>query len=80
MTLRLTNAAMPPADLPPTGCDHSFSAEPLRVILLGSLEDIQDTIKSLHSRGFADPNDWSRPLPTEYPQRLMVILTRRISR
>ena len=36
---------------------------PLRVILLGARPDIIVTVKNLHRRGFAEANEWSRPIP-----------------
>ncbi len=37
--------------------------ERVRHMLYGSLEGIDRTIKILHSFGYADPNDWSDPIP-----------------
>jgi hypothetical protein len=33
------------------------------VILLGARPDIIVTVKNLHRRGFAEANEWSRPIP-----------------
>jgi hypothetical protein len=55
-----------------TGASHmppSQSAKPqphperVRHLLYGSLAGIDRTIKILHSYGYADPNDWSDPIP-----------------
>jgi hypothetical protein len=35
---------------------------PLRVLLLGTREDVTETIKNLHQRGFASAGDWSKPV------------------
>ena len=35
---------------------------PLRVLLLGTREDVTETIKNLHQRGFAPAGDWSKPV------------------
>ena len=35
---------------------------PLRVLLLGTREDVTETIKNLHQRGFAAAGDWSKPV------------------
>ncbi|MFQ4135298.1 hypothetical protein PGN35_003170 [Nodosilinea sp. PGN35] len=37
--------------------------EKLRHLLYGSLAGIERTIKILHAYGYADPNDWSDPIP-----------------
>jgi hypothetical protein len=36
---------------------------PLRVVLLGSRQDVIETIKNLHRRGFAEAGEWSAPIP-----------------
>jgi hypothetical protein len=35
----------------------------LRVVLLGSRQDVVETIKNLHRRGFAPAGEWSAPIP-----------------
>jgi hypothetical protein len=35
----------------------------VRHLLYGSLAALDRTIKILHAIGYADPNDWSDPLP-----------------
>ncbi|NJN86069.1 MAG: hypothetical protein HC881_06800 [Leptolyngbyaceae cyanobacterium SL_7_1] len=35
---------------------------PLRVLLLGDRQDVLDTIKNLHHRGFAPAGEWSRAI------------------
>ncbi|MBE9108561.1 hypothetical protein IQ273_03910 [Nodosilinea sp. LEGE 07298] len=37
--------------------------ERVRHMLYGSLAAIDRTIKILHALGYADPNDWSDPIP-----------------
>ena len=49
-----------------------------RHLIFGSLGYVQATIKLLHKLNFAEPNDWSRPLPTGQLNEVMVILTKRI--
>ena len=58
-------------------CDRTSQPPPLRHLLIGTLADIQEAIKNLHKRGYADPNDWSKPLPTEDPNKMMAILTQK---
>ncbi|NEP15380.1 MAG: hypothetical protein F6J97_00530 [Leptolyngbya sp. SIO4C1] len=40
--------------------------DPVRPLMFGSLDGVQDIIKR-HKRSFAEPNDWSQPIPTERP-------------
>ncbi len=42
---------------------RALSPEKVRHMLYGSLAGIDRTIKILHSLGYADPNDWSDPIP-----------------
>lgn len=56
--------------------EHQF--EMVRLIALGSLPVVRLTIQELHSKHYAEPNDWSRPLPTGRPNEVMAILTKRV--
>ncbi|MEM8614877.1 MAG: hypothetical protein AAGF93_22925 [Cyanobacteria bacterium P01_H01_bin.105] len=56
--------------------EHQY--EPVRLIALGSLTVVRLTIQDLHSKRYAEPNDWSRPLPTGRPNEVMAILTKRV--
>ncbi|MBE9182765.1 hypothetical protein IQ268_29965 [Oculatella sp. LEGE 06141] len=38
------------------------SRRPLRVLLLGDKQDVINTIKNLHRRGFAEAGEWSKPV------------------
>ena len=49
-----------------------------RHLLFGTLGFVQGTIKLLHKLKYAEPNDWSRPLPTGRPNEVMAILTPRV--
>ena len=60
-------------DNPPTA-----QPEPVRLMAFGSLKGVQTVIRQLHQRGYAEPNDWSQPLPTGRPHEVMAILTKRI--
>lgn len=77
--------------LPPEGTNkstRSLNPEKVRHLLYGSLAAIDRTIKILHSLGYADPNDWSDPIPVpsnssepghfSEPQTWMAILTKTI--
>ncbi len=50
--------------------------ERVRHLLYGCLAGIDRTIKILHTLGYADPNDWSEPIPTGKPNQWMVIMTK----
>ena len=54
------------------------SREQVRHLLFGSLGGVQHSIAHLHALGYADPNDWSRPISTGRPNEVMAILTKRI--
>ncbi|MEM1238597.1 MAG: hypothetical protein AAGI45_02030 [Cyanobacteria bacterium P01_H01_bin.26] len=56
--------------------EHTY--ETVRHLLLGSPTAVQLTILDLHRKDYAEPNDWSRPLPTGRPHEVMAILTRRV--
>ncbi|MFE4106213.1 hypothetical protein, partial [Almyronema epifaneia] len=58
----------------------SGGSENLRLMMFGSLACIQHEIHRLHLKNYAEPNDWSRPLPTQQPDEVMVILTKRCHR
>ncbi|MGB3311570.1 MAG: hypothetical protein WA939_05175 [Nodosilinea sp.] len=52
--------------LPPGANDRGtrpLTPEKVRHMLYGSLAGIDRTIKILHALGYADPNDWSDPIP-----------------
>ena len=61
-----------PAALP----EHQF--ETVRHILFGTLIAVRNTMKLLHKLNYAEPNDWSQPLPTGRPNEVMTILTKRV--
>lgn len=52
--------------------------ETVRHMLFGPLSSIPYTIRLLHQLGYAEPNDWSRPISTGRPNEMMAILTKRI--
>ncbi|MBE9070518.1 hypothetical protein IQ260_28135, partial [Leptolyngbya cf. ectocarpi LEGE 11479] len=60
------------AQLPEYDYEHG------RHMVFGTLGFVQLTIKELHQRNYAEPNDWSRPLPTGQPNEVMAILTRKV--
>ncbi|MBD1873330.1 hypothetical protein H6F75_07540 [Nodosilinea sp. FACHB-131] len=51
--------------LPPRSgaVNKGINPEKVRHLLFGSLAGIDRTIKILHALGYADPNNWSDPIP-----------------
>jgi hypothetical protein len=49
-----------------------------RHLVLGDRPVLRLTIANLHKRGYAEPNDWSKPLPTGRDEEYMVILTKQV--
>ncbi|MGB3495359.1 MAG: hypothetical protein WBA57_21700 [Elainellaceae cyanobacterium] len=62
----------------PSRSQSSPHNEPVRHLLYGSPKAIQIVIKNLHQRGYAEPNEWSRPMPTDRPGEMMCILTKTV--
>ncbi|MGB3491861.1 MAG: hypothetical protein WBA57_03985 [Elainellaceae cyanobacterium] len=62
----------------PSRSQSSPHNEPVRHLLYGSPKAIEIVIKNLHQRGYAEPNEWSRPMPTERPGEMMCILTKTV--
>ncbi|MGB3312592.1 MAG: hypothetical protein WA939_02400 [Nodosilinea sp.] len=54
---------LPPKSGPNSKGAWSLNPEKVRHMLYGSLAGIDRTIKILHALGYADPNDWSDPIP-----------------
>jgi hypothetical protein len=76
--------SLPPPPRAANKGTRSLNPEKVRHILYGSLAAIDRTIKILHAYGYADPNDWSDPIPvppssaeaTDHPNQWMVIMTK----
>ncbi|MEM7061868.1 MAG: hypothetical protein AAF572_01740 [Cyanobacteria bacterium P01_B01_bin.77] len=71
-----TSGAGAPTDS--AGCLPEYSYESGRLMLFGTLGFVQMSIKELHKANYAEPNDWSRLLPTGQPNEVMSILTKRV--
>ena len=52
--------------------------EQVRHLLFGTPTAVQGSIRLLHKLGYADPNDWSRPISTGRANEVMAILTKRV--
>ncbi len=67
--------------VPPIG-NSSFpsddSPEIVTHTIRGSLHAVQSTIRTLFKLNYAEPNDWSKPVPTGDRNEVMVVLTRRV--
>jgi hypothetical protein len=59
-----------PSDPPP--------APEIRHLLIGPEPAVRLTIANLHKRGYAEPNDWTRPLPTGKLGEVMSLLAKRV--
>ncbi|MEO0644855.1 MAG: hypothetical protein AAFZ17_01665 [Cyanobacteria bacterium J06650_10] len=59
--------------------NHSHHPEYIRHLLFGTPAIVQATIRSLHHLGYAEPNDWSRPISTGRANEAVAILTKRMS-
>ena len=53
-------------------------ADILRIIAVGSLKVVNQHIMRKYQLGYAQPHEWSRPLPTVKANEVMCILTKRI--
>ncbi|HEY9880789.1 MAG TPA: hypothetical protein V6D29_20185 [Leptolyngbyaceae cyanobacterium] len=66
------------ADVPKVPSTQTTEYEELRHLLFGSINALNSTIHFLHKRGYAEPNDWSDPIPTGRVNEWMRVLTKRI--
>ena len=53
-------------------------ADILRIIAVGSLTAVNQHVMQMYQLGYAQPHEWSRPLPTVNANEVMRILTKRI--
>ena len=65
------SAVSPSADSPP-----QFAT--VRHVVFGPLMALQDTIKTLHKRGYAEANDWSQPQPTNAAGEFVTVLIKKL--
>ncbi|MEM9213183.1 MAG: hypothetical protein AAGD25_02455 [Cyanobacteria bacterium P01_F01_bin.150] len=52
-------------------------AEILRIVAIGPLPVVNQHVIQMYQLGYAQPHEWSRPLPYIYPNQVMRILTKR---
>ncbi len=71
------------AAVPPSGSGGSGGRSPqpedLRHLVFGTLPAVRAAIKKFHQLGYAEPNDWSRPIATDRDNEVMVVLTKRLN-
>ncbi|MGB3787491.1 MAG: hypothetical protein WA949_05740 [Phormidesmis sp.] len=72
-----TSAETSPSSVIPSSTSP-LPREQVRHLLLGTPSAVQSTILLLHKLGYAEPNDWSRPLSTGRANEVMAILTKRV--
>ena len=51
----------------------------LRVIAVGTLKAVENFVLTQYRLGYAEIQEWSKPLPSPNPGEVMRILTKRIS-
>jgi hypothetical protein len=77
-----TGAQSPNGPTQPPGSGNIGGSAPnhgtARHILFGTRDVLRLSIANLHKRGYAEPNDWSKPLPTGRPEEFMSILTKQV--
>ena len=71
-----TSSAAAPTSQPNLLPEYTYESG--RLMLFGTLGFVQMSIKELHKANYAEPNDWSRPLPTGQPNEVMAILIKRV--
>ncbi|MGJ3245884.1 MAG: hypothetical protein ACFE0J_22545 [Elainellaceae cyanobacterium] len=73
----MVNPNEPPERFDPSSCNND-DREVLRVIAVGSLKAVNHHIMQMYQLGYAQPYEWSKPIPTVNPNEVMQILTKRI--
>ena len=70
------NGGIPPIIITPDLGSPNYGTA--RHLVLAVRPVLRLTIANLHKRGYAEPNDWSKPLPTGREDEYMVILTKQV--
>ncbi|MEM9218607.1 MAG: hypothetical protein AAGD25_30235 [Cyanobacteria bacterium P01_F01_bin.150] len=52
--------------------------EPVRHHLYGRPSLVQAVIQCLYKLNYAEPHEWSKPIPTGRPSEVMVVLTKKV--
>ena len=61
-----------------TSADSGPQFASVRHMVFGPLTALQDTIKTLHKRGYAEANDWSQPQPTDDVGEFVTVLIKKL--
>ena len=75
----VSTAASSAPILPDAKSTYSSSREQIRHMLFSSPHAVQSTILILYQLGYAEPNDWSRPIITTRENEVMAVLTKRVT-
>lgn len=67
-----------PPDSSNADSEASPRREPIKMLLIGSPQAVNTTIRNLYKRGFAEVKAWSSLQPTNKPGDVMSILSREI--
>ncbi|MGJ3245016.1 MAG: hypothetical protein ACFE0I_02950 [Elainellaceae cyanobacterium] len=73
----MVNPNEPPERFDPSSCNND-DREVLRVIAVGSLKAVNHHIMQMYQLDYAQPYEWSKPIPTVNPNEVMQILTKRV--
>ncbi|MEM9214847.1 MAG: hypothetical protein AAGD25_10930 [Cyanobacteria bacterium P01_F01_bin.150] len=73
-----TNLAQRLGDFVHPDVPECEGAEVLRILAIGSLKVVNQHVMKMYQLGYAEPHEWSRPLPTPNPNEVMRVLTKRI--
>ncbi|MBD2260106.1 hypothetical protein [Pseudanabaena sp. FACHB-2040] len=70
--------AQPPTVPPAQSSQPKPRREKVTNVLYGSLEALDRMTKQLHTLHYADPNDWSDPIPSGRDSQWMVVLIKHL--
>jgi hypothetical protein len=63
---------------PIVGKTAVLPGDPVRIVLIGSRDSVNRTIRRFHALHFADPNDWSPLQPLQETHEVITMLIKRI--
>jgi hypothetical protein len=73
-------AALTQSDAAPQGLPQRRPQAKVRLILMGTPEDVSSVIYDLYQRGFAEVGDWSPPQPIPHTDEIIRVQIRRFGR
>ena len=68
-----------PSERKPIHLPSASDPEIVRVIAVGSLKAVENYVLTQYRLGYAEIQEWSKPLPSPNPGEVMRILTKRLS-